>query len=116
MLVICEILAGYSITLSMEVFCIFIVLNSNSKVRLGKRIPRPDMYNQRTTLSVTTEVFMLPQFGKVKSKTIRNIKKTQNKLHILYKQFHFTVQREAFEETVEEKNLCINCVCTIYIA
>jgi hypothetical protein len=45
---------------------------------------------------------MLPQFGKVKSKTIRNIKKTQNKLHI-YKQFHFTVQREAFEETVEEK-------------
>ena len=87
---------------NMEVFCILIVLNSNSKVRLGKRIPRPDMYNQRTTLSVTTEVFMLPQFGKVKSKTIRNIKKTQNKLHI-YKQFHFTVQREAFEETVEEK-------------
>jgi hypothetical protein len=46
MLVICEILSGYSITLSMEVFCIFIVLNSNSKVRLGKRIPRPDMCNQ----------------------------------------------------------------------
>jgi hypothetical protein len=45
---------------------------------------------------------MLPQFGKVKSKTIRNIKRTQNKLHI-YKQFHFTVQREACEETVEEK-------------
>ena len=56
---------------------------------------------------------MLPQFGKGKPKTIRNIKKTQNKLHI-YQQFHFTVQREAFEETVAGK-LFIQTAYATYI-